>query len=456
MTLALWDSRMRRNGKVPSVRPTATGFKPWLEALEDRCLLSGGNVAVALSRGGDLIVRGDSAANEFAIVETESGIVVTGQGETTINGGDSAAFAGVTRDIRITSGSGDDVVHLFGVDVPRNLIVNGGTGADYLSTDEMTVGGRDSVRGVESRGDDLRGAEAVLAAVQEADGAIAGVVQGGLDVMQLKLNQAIQILSTPNRPEQIYLDAIDQGMETLFMSNLVILPTQGDTEANAFFDVFLTMSTQFTQSLDKHVDGVGPTNRTVAGLGTPASKAAAFEARNFLNVTREAMQVIGQQTNACDPSDRITGNGCQFLQANDEGGNVVDTVLGQFFSREVRSPFPVIFSSGSVIPDEQVILTDPLRPGECAAVVKEIQGIKVVVTPRLIPIWVEPWFARARIVGFRTVWTWEFVPAEFIKTISVCNVNGTVTTNVSTQVVLERELMHFWRFFHKDVTAVAG
>jgi hypothetical protein len=144
------------------------------------------------------------------------------------------------------------------------------------------------------------------------------------------------------------------------------------------------------------------------------------------------------------------------LQANDEGGNVVDAVLANFFSRQVRSPFPIIFNSGTVVPDEQVILTDPLAPGECAAVVKEIQGIKVVVTRRLIPIWVEPWFARARIVGFRSVWIWEFVPAEFIKTISVCNNNGLLNTTVSTQVVLERELMHFWRFINKEITAVAG
>src|SRR5881397_44922 len=101
------------------------------------------------------------------------------------------------------------------------------------------------------------------------------------------------------------------------------------------------------------------------------------------------------------------------------------------------------------------MLTQPLADGQCAAIVKEIQGIKVVVTARLIPIWVEPWFARARIVGLKTVWTWEFVPAEFLKTISVCNDAGTVTTNVSTQVVLERQLMEFWRFLHKDVTPVS-
>jgi hypothetical protein len=100
-------------------------------------------------------------------------------------------------------------------------------------------------------------------------------------------------------------------------------------------------------------------------------------------------------------------------------------------------------------------LTGPLDDGQCAGIVKEIQGIKVVVTPRRIPIWVEPWFARARIVGFKTVWTWEFVPAEFIKTISVCNANGSLTTTASTQVILERELLHFWRFIHKEITAVA-
>ena len=65
----------------------------------------------------------------------------------------------------------------------------------------------------------------------------------------------------------------------------------------------------------------------------------------------------------------------------------------------------------------------------------------------------EPWFARATIVGFQTVWVWEFVPAEFLKTITYCNIGGgVVTQRVDTRIVLERQLQHFWGFFRKDIS----
>ena len=122
----------------------------------------------------------------------------------------------------------------------------------------------------------------------------------------------------------------------------------------------------------------------------------AADARNFLQITQEAMNTIGlNYTNFCDPADgnpnNFIGPGCAALQADDEGGNVVDTVLASLFAREVRRPFPFIFSSSSLFPNEQVILTEGLDDGECAAIVKEIQGVKVVVTPRVITTWIEPW-----------------------------------------------------------------
>lgn len=407
------------------------------DALEERTLLSG-NCTASVTKAGDLVINCGNEDNSVTVEGYGDYIEVEGHDETLINGQESVEFPGFSRDLKINTRGGVDYVYLYELDVARNLNVNGGSDADYLGGREATlVGGSERVRGVEDEGGQTT------------------------NVMQLKLNQAIQLLTRPNLPEQAYLDAIDQGMEAIYTSNLVVLPTPqtpeipGDTGADPEFQEHLNMTQQLIDALTRFHLGQDAQNRLVRGLGTPGSQSMAFEARNFIQLTREAMQVVGGQTDFCDPRDQQTGAGCPFLQAGDEGGNTVDTVLANLFRREVRSPFPLIIGSTSAIPDEQVILTDPLDDGQCAAIVKEIQGIKVIVTPRRIPIWVEPWFARARIVGFKTVWTWEYVPAEFIKTISVCNNNGSLTTTASTKVILERELLHFWRFIHKDITAVA-
>jgi hypothetical protein len=406
------------------------------DVLEERTLLSG-NCTAAVTGKGDLVIKCDKADNALAVewYPEEPGygeyVEVEGLDETTVNGFESVEFTGFTRDLRISTQGGDDYVYLYQLNVPRNLVVNGGGDADYLGGRyDINVAGNERVR-------------------VEAEGSVAD------DVMQLKLNQAIKTLTRPNQPEQVYMDAIDQGIESLFLSNLVVLPSNNDSDAQALFDVFRANSQGFADTLGKHMEGMDATGKNVRGLGTPGSKAGAGEARNFLQVTREALFEIGRFTVACDPVNQVTGAGCMALQADDEGGTVVDTVLGAIFSRQARSPFPFLLASTSAIPDEQVILTDPLADGECAAVIKEIQGLKLVVTPRLIPIWVEPWFARRRIVATTVVWVAEFVPAEHIKTISVCNVAGTIETDVDTQVVLERQLLHFWRFLHKDITAVA-
>jgi len=130
---------------------------------------------------------------------------------------------------------------------------------------------------------------------------------------------------------------------------------------------------------------------------------------------------------------------------------VVDDIVPGGFTRQVRSPFFIGAPSRTI--QEQVIVQDgPIAAGECSVVLKEIQGAKAVVRPVLIPIWVEPWYARARIVGFKTVWVWEFILAEFLKTISFCNQGGLITKDVDIQIVLERQLLHPWSFPRKDFT----
>jgi hypothetical protein len=93
---------------------------------------------------------------------------------------------------------------------------------------------------------------------------------------------------------------------------------------------------------------------------------------------------------------------------------------------------------------------DVIGVNECMVVVKEIQGLKARLVVIRLPIWVEPWFARRAIVGFRPVWIWEYVPAQFIKRIVTCNdCCNKIRPEVSTEIVEHPELLDFWRFFDK-------
>jgi len=261
-----------------------------------------------------------------------------------------------------------------------------------------------------------------------------------MNVMQVKLQDAITTLTDPNGEEGLQQQAVDQAMEALFTSNLVILPTAGTPLEDMGVAEHEQMLQDAINALNVHI--------TDPILGTPNTKDPAWEARNFLQLMQEALQVVGQQTDQCDPAN-LRDPGCQQLLADDEGGVDIDNVFPGF-SRQVRSPFFIGAQSDRI--QEEVIVPDVIGIDECAIVLKEIQGVKAVVRKKLIPIWVEPWFARATIVGFQEVWVWEFVPAEFLKTISYCNVGGAVVQNVDTTVVLERELLHFWSYLNKDIT----
>ena len=332
-----------------------------------------------------------------------------------------------TNHMYLHSGRGSDDVHMHGVSVDGDGLVRGGRGTDFLAAESanqsLDAVGEDNVHSFEDFG-------------------VAN--DPPPNVMDVKLGDAIEILRRPRAGEQQHQQAIDQVMESLFLSNLVPLPTNTDGDQQdpdeQDFGEFQGRMDEAIEALRKHINS--------STTGTDQTKADAAEARNFLQLVQEATQVIAGQTAFCDPTDpgNLTGNGCQFLEADDEGGSRVDDVLSDVFSRQVRSPFP-IFTRGGFEPNEVVIDIPALSDGQCAAAVKEFFGVKAVVTAREIPIWVEPWFARARIVGTKTVFALEFIPAEYIKTISVCNNAGSIETNVNAVTVHDRGLSHFWKFF---------
>ena len=126
-----------------------------LETLEARCLLTG-NVTAKVVHG-DLVIRGDSESNSIKIEYTGNPgeYKITGIG-TTVNGLANVTLPGVTDDMTIKMGNGDDQVLLLSngtkhFSIPDQLTVSLGSGINSLVLDtddtaQILVGGDVSVK----------------------------------------------------------------------------------------------------------------------------------------------------------------------------------------------------------------------------------------------------------------------------------------------------------------------
>ena len=120
-----------------SVRGSSARSIPRLERLEARIVLAA-NVAAYVSNG-DLIVTGDNRDADIAISQPRPGEFILTGGK--INGSDGpATFSGVTRDLRINLGSGNDSLTIDNsnpITVPGNFSIQGGQGSNSV----ITLGG---------------------------------------------------------------------------------------------------------------------------------------------------------------------------------------------------------------------------------------------------------------------------------------------------------------------------
>jgi len=114
---------------------------PSFEAFEPRILLSGDVMASVVH--GNLNIRGDIAAN--AIVLDQTGLAadqvrISGAGGTTINSlAGPVVLSGITRNVDIRMGAGDDSVTMNDLSLPGNVLVNGEGGANTLTLDDVQV-----------------------------------------------------------------------------------------------------------------------------------------------------------------------------------------------------------------------------------------------------------------------------------------------------------------------------
>ncbi|MCH7687020.1 MAG: hypothetical protein IH899_10125, partial [Planctomycetes bacterium] len=114
-----------------------------VEVLEDRILLTGNVKAVVI--GNDLIVEGDSGDNEIALAVIDGNLVVQGINGTTINSAVSflaiAGSATIPNDLRISMGSGDDVVLIRpGLQVGGDVTIDTAEGDDFINLDSTVIG----------------------------------------------------------------------------------------------------------------------------------------------------------------------------------------------------------------------------------------------------------------------------------------------------------------------------
>jgi len=256
----------------------------------------------------------------------------------------------------------------------------------------------------------------------------------------------------------------------LFLGNRLILTTFGVNATQAVYNDWAFATQASIQVLEAHI------NFTI--FGTPETKSAAIDARDFLLLVQEAVAGINAETSACDPQNiDTTIFACALLAQPDESGTTIDTVIGGSsdpsvgtpnanFVREIRSPFPWWSSeiANLVQPtDRAESFVFPIPSSNdfssCAGSVKEIRGIKVLLRPRIITVWTDPWAARQVLINVGNtivVWTLEFLPAEFFKVISVCSQgegDHAKFNNAQEFVVVDRQLSHFWHFVEEACSA---
>jgi hypothetical protein len=128
-----------RRPRTGSPARTRLRFVPVVTELEPRLALAG-NVTAVVSRG-DLIVRGDDAGATLTLSQPAAGQVTITGDNTTVNGlAGPVTLPGVTRNLRVYFGAGDDSL-TFDADAPLTLSgdvsVEGGGGSNTVSVDEV-------------------------------------------------------------------------------------------------------------------------------------------------------------------------------------------------------------------------------------------------------------------------------------------------------------------------------
>jgi len=268
-----------------------------------------------------------------------------------------------------------------------------------------------------------------------------------VDAMGEITTQVVNHLTMTTTMPDVQRENIRQA-EHLVFGKPVILETAGVPDTVIISDDYDMMTVQLKGALQQCAD---------LTCNDPTVAAEAKELLDRITYWQETKENLEVQTAdlTCDVNNPAT---CLQLDLGDEpqaigpGITVGTDKIWDGWYREIRSPYaPVIPYWNAFGPNENIIPLGPMAAGECSTVVKEIQGIKSIQRPVKIPIWQEPWTSRATIIGFTTVWVVDFVPAEFVKSLNYCNNAGTIDFDYRIDVIIERELTHFWKYLPAGV-----
>lgn len=269
------------------------------------------------------------------------------------------------------------------------------------------------------------------------------------DAMMEITKQINANLSSREAAPEVHRENINQ-VEHLVFGKPVILQTNTAPDTIAISADYDQMVMILKDSLNQCVNGACAANGEVAAQAKELSDRITYWQETKANLEVQTMQ---------DNCDVLKPETCRQLDRGDEptlkgqGLVVGNDLIWDGWYREIRSPFsPLSWYPTFSVPQENVIVpAGPLAEGECSTVVKEIQGVKAIQRPVIIPIWQEPWTSRASIIGWQTVWVVDFIPAEFVKNLNFCNVGGSIAFDYDINVIIERQLTHFWKFLPAGV-----
>ncbi|MGI9596973.1 MAG: hypothetical protein ACR2QK_12480 [Acidimicrobiales bacterium] len=253
------------------------------------------------------------------------------------------------------------------------------------------------------------------------------------DTAMAALQYDLSKLTDPHPPSEVHLTAVRAVLEKSLLSSLVVLPTQGVDDTNELFERFVGDLANTSGRLTEFIDSID------SDEGSSEARSEALLAKNFIDVFREVVENIGAEA-ADIGEDEIA----RIVDERDPGDGLEDPddpdVLRALPIRAPFGQFPLVNRC------VERSFSNAVDCGGCAVIVKEFRGLQARWVLRRLTKVIEPWTSRARIIN-RWVWLIEFVPVEFIKTITVHCCGKPSTTSVSKQIVLDRELMTFWRCY---------
>jgi len=318
---------------------------------------------------------------------------------------------------------------------------------------------------------------------------------GFFDAAKLKLSTAINILSNPYEDDMVILQAVSDAFDAIFGGNMIVLPSKLSSmeQDNLQFEPLIPEDFQSEKQVnfEKGPKGLNLTisnmNMLLAALNsymsakTPSTeqeriatgggmmeqlsiRAAILEAKDFLLVTKEILLNIARYTMKCSPN-MLQDENCKMLLVNDEAGSVLDDVLSKMKSwnsllyREIRSPFFFLRKSLFDIQERggregayATYQTGALQVGQCSAIVETVVGLKAVFRTATLSMWNFPWLNSSSVIG-KKVFVVEWIPAQLIKTISLCHAinqstqKSEIVQHVNTETVLHRGTLLFWKMF---------